>query len=132
MKSLFAGALRSGSDGTRTRDLRQRHAGRRAAGLSGDRRGLPTRAGLIGLTLRGSAGAGGASSVLVRDERGMLVVKSSNRHAPDYGLDGPAVVLISGGSKAIAQAMDDRVYREARRQRDEYLASSPRRVLRDG
>lgn len=54
-----------------------------------------------------------------------------DRHAPDHGLDGPAVVLISGGVKAIGEAMDARVYREARRRRDEYLASTPRRILRD-
>lgn len=55
-----------------------------------------------------------------------------DRQATDHGLAGPAVVLVSGGVKAIGQAMDDRVYREARRRRDEYVASSPRRILREG
>jgi hypothetical protein len=46
-----------------------------------------------------------------------------DRNAPDHGLDAPTVALISGGVKAVAEAMDEGVYDEARVYRDDYRAT---------
>lgn len=51
-----------------------------------------------------------------------------DRNAAEHGLDGPALVVLSGGAKAVREEMDARTYVAARRQREEYMASSPRRI----
>lgn len=40
----------------------------------------------------------------------------------------PLLVLLSGGEKAVGTAMDDDVYEDACRYRDDYLRSSPRAI----
>jgi hypothetical protein len=66
-----------------------------------------------------------------RDRHGNMLYRLFcvlDRNAPDHGLDAPALVILSGGSKPVREEMDERTYADVRRQRDEYGASSPRRI----
>jgi hypothetical protein len=47
-----------------------------------------------------------------------------------YGLDGPVLVLISGGTKPIGRAMPTDVYTDAIEYRDRYKSTTPRPVVR--
>jgi len=44
------------------------------------------------------------------------------------GLDSPVIAVLSGGVKGVGEVMDDRVYQNVRRRRDEYQASVPRQI----
>jgi len=50
-------------------------------------------------------------------------------NAGSHGLSGPAMVLISGGTKSVGQAMPTDVYAEAVAFRDRYNATTPRPVV---
>ncbi len=52
-----------------------------------------------------------------------------DRDAADYGAEGPAVVLVSGGIKPVDTVMDPRVYARAQHARQAYLASNGRSLL---
>ncbi len=47
-----------------------------------------------------------------------------------HGLSGPALVLISGGTKPVGRAMPSDVYADAAAYRDRYNATSPRPIVR--
>ena len=51
-------------------------------------------------------------------------------NAAKHGLDGPALVMISGGAKAIGRAMPTDVYADAIKYRDRYNSTSPRPLLK--
>ena len=73
----------TGSDGTRTRDLRRDRPVLVVPVYGGDRRGLPGRAGLSNRRLAGVwREPAGASSNLLRDENGMLRCLSRKRPGP--------------------------------------------------
>lgn len=52
-----------------------------------------------------------------------------DRNAPDYGLDAPTLVLVSGGHKPSRTAMKPAVYKQALAYKDDYLATNPRRIV---
>lgn len=47
-----------------------------------------------------------------------------------HGLDGPALVLVSGGTKAMGRAMPTDIYADAIDFRDRYKSTTPRPVVR--
>lgn len=52
-----------------------------------------------------------------------------DRNAPEYGLDAPTLVLVSGGHKRPRTAMKPAVYKQALAYKADYLATNPRRIL---
>jgi len=67
-----------------------------------------------------------------RDRHGNMLYRLFcvlDRKATEHGLDAPALVMLSGGEKPVREEMDARTYAEVRRQRDEYINSSPRQIL---
>ena len=47
-----------------------------------------------------------------------------------HGLSGPALVLLSGGTKAVGRAMSNDVYADAIEYRDRYRSTTPKPVVR--
>lgn len=51
-----------------------------------------------------------------------------DRRGGEYGLGGPTLTILDGGTKDIRTAMDDDVYEQVIRFRDDYLSCIPRPV----
>lgn len=77
-----------------------------------------------------------------RDMKGLYEVRVRNRNTlyrlfcildsngAKYGLGGPALVLVSGGTKPMGQDMPSDVYADAIEYRNRYTATTPRPVVR--
>jgi hypothetical protein len=68
-----------------------------------------------------------------RDRQGNMLYRLFcvlDRKGTDHGLDAPGLVLLSGGVKPVREEMHPRTYARVRQERDEYMSSSPRQILR--